>query len=340
FILCFVILWGLFFFRGVGHSDPYIMDVLPDMPAAEAGLKRGDKILTIDGFAIESVQQSRTELIKTFGRTTNIEILRGDDVKIFLLTPVMREMQGQEIPVVGILFHGAPYVGQVEEGSPAFMAGLQKNDKILQVNGKGILTSADVQMAVREARQGDISLKILRDNMQQDMSVTPILRKDKEGRDIPVIGIAFERANFTFRQYDVSASATEAYNMTISIASLTWAFLKSLVQGYASTDHLSGPIKIGSFAGDALQQDSFVIFINLMAWISMSIGLVNLMPVPMLDGGHIVLYLFELITRIKPSRKFQEYAFKTGFIIVMSLMVFTVLNDLGIVNYIKNLGKI
>ncbi|MEM6603761.1 MAG: site-2 protease family protein, partial [Pseudomonadota bacterium] len=101
FILCFVILWGLFFFRGVGHSDPYIMDVLPDMPAAEAGLKRGDKILTIDGFAIESVQQSRTELIKTFGRTTNIEILRGDDVKIFLLTPVMREMQGQEIPVVG-----------------------------------------------------------------------------------------------------------------------------------------------------------------------------------------------------------------------------------------------
>ena len=84
-----------------------------------------------------------------------------------------------------------------------------------------------------------------------------------------------------------------------------------------------------------MQNNGLLHFVYVMAFISMSIGLVNLAPVPMLDGGHIVMYSFELLTGIKPSKKIQEYAFKLGFSLIMTLMIFTVLNDLGIVSYIK-----
>lgn len=248
-LLCFAILWFLFFFYGITHVKPYIQGVVKNMPAEQFGLTEGDKFLKVGGRVVDDASDVREQVMKSFGAIIPIEVER--DRKIISL------------------------------------------------------------------------------------SLKPVMQKDVDGESIPIIGVIFsnKKEHITYHRHDVLASASGALNQSLMIVRLTGAFIKGLFTGHASPDQLSGPIKIGDIAGEALQQDSWLFFVQLIAMISISIGLVNLFPVPMLDGGHLMFYLFELIARRKPSEKFQEYAFKTGIVLVMSLMIFTVLNDLGIVRW-------
>ena len=231
-----------------------------------------------------------------------------------------------------------PLVKGTMQGTPAAEAGLLSGDIIQKVGGNPTPTVSDVKQEIVKSFGRPLSFEVLRDNKIISMTLSPKMRDDGEGNKMPYIGVIFtdEKEYFHHKRFDIIGSIQYAGENTIFIAEITGAFFKSLFTGYATPDQLSGPIKISSAAGKALQE-GWIYFIHLTALISMSVGLVNLLPVPMLDGGHIAFYLFELVTRMKLSQVFQEYAFKFGFILVMSLMIFTLINDLGILVLINKL---
>lgn len=229
-----------------------------------------------------------------------------------------------------------PIVKDVIADKPAAQAGLIAGDRIISVGGVPTEHVNKVRTEIVKTFGTPVSVEVKRQDKVISLTMKPFMQKDASGQETPMIGVIFtdDIKNITFQNYDITASIKTAYQQTIMIASLTGAFLKNLFLGNADVNQLSGPIKIGDVAGQALQQEGWVFFVQLTAMISMSIGLVNLFPVPMLDGGHAVFYIFEMITGIKPSKTVQEYAFKVGFMLVISLMVFTVLNDLGIIAFL------
>lgn len=235
-------------------------------------------------------------------------------------------------------FQSDPIVKGTIERTPAAEAGLLAGDIIQKVGGNSIQTVSEVKQEVVKSFGRPLAFEVLRDKNIISVTLAPKMQDDGEGNKMPYVGIIFtdDKEHFRHQRFDMIGSVQYAGQSTIFIAEITGAFFKSLFTGYATADQLSGPIKISSAAGKALQE-GWIYFIHLTALISMSVGLVNLLPVPMLDGGHIAFYLFELVTRMKLSQVFQEYAFKLGFILVMSLMIFTLINDLGILILMKKL---
>lgn len=338
-ILCLVLMTGVYFFNGIYKIDPVVMAVETNKAASKAGIMAGDHIISIDGDEIEDAGQVTKSVIGSFGRPISVTVSRqGKDITFDNIIPDQEvNEKGDKFSFIGTHFANIPYIESVQEKSAAANAGIKIGDRIISVNGEKTLLTTDVIKIIRAAENDVLNLGILRNTQELMISVNPNISTDKDGNTRKTIGVVFSVPTLKVFEYDILMSLKEAYRQTVSIAVLSWQFFQGLFQGYADAEQLSGPIKIGSIAGDALQHDGFIHFFYIMAFISMSIGLVNLAPVPMLDGGHIVMYSFELITGIKPSKKVQEYAFKLGFSLIMTLMVFTILNDLGIVSFIKTL---
>ena len=339
-IFCLFVLSALYFLNGLYKVEPIIMGIDKGRPAYEAGLLEGDYIRKVNGGSVETAGQVAQNIIGSFGRPVSITVMRdGKNITFENIIPDEKLTErGDKIPYIGIHFSNVPYILSVQRGFPAAEAGLKSWDKVISVNGAATPFTTDVIKAVQETDKEVIQLEVERAGNIISLGLRPIIVTDKHDQKKPQIGIMFVVPKYQTFEYDIVRSIKEAYRQTLSIAVLSWDFFVGLFKGYADAEQLSGPIKIGSIAGDALQNDGIMQFIYIMAFISMSIGLVNLAPVPMLDGGHIVMYSFELITGIKPSKKFQEYAFKFGFSLVMVLMVFTILNDVGIVSYVKKLS--
>jgi regulator of sigma E protease len=221
-----------------------------------------------------------------------------------------------------------PYIETLVEGRPAARNGLIAGDKFISVDGKDVHSASDVQKAVASSFGSPINFQVLRDKQIISLSFAPDMVSVDKGQEVPMIGVVFTQKSehIVYHQSDVLESMTKAWQDTVFVADITFIFFKKLFLGQASVDNLSGPIRIGDAAGKAIQ-DGFWTFIQLMALISMSVGLVNLLPVPMLDGGHLVFYLLEAIG-LKANHNIKEIAFKFGFIIVISVMIFTVVNDI------------
>lgn len=222
-----------------------------------------------------------------------------------------------------------PAIETVVKDSAADRNGLKNGDFFLQVNGEDITKASQVRKAVSASFGEPLQFKILRNNQEIFLSFAPDMIS-AGGQPMPRLGVIFNNApeNIVSYQYDYAVSAKEAYNNTVFFVETTVKFFQRLFTGKADRRNISGPIRIGEVAGNALQS-SIPIFILTMALISMSVGIVNLLPVPMLDGGHLLFYMFELVG-FKANSSVREIAFKAGFVLVICVMIFTVVNDIMI----------
>ena len=226
---------------------------------------------------------------------------------------------------------------EVQTDSPAKIAGIQKDDIILSINENNVQSILDVSTYINASSADIINIKVLRNNETLTFKVKPkkIKGKDSLGNNIKkkIIGIKISPLNNEFNRKKLGPATAIFYGVkeTWFITKTSFKFIVSMLKGKGDTTQLGGPIKIAKITGQ-VSQLGFVAFLSIMAYISISLGFINLFPIPMLDGGHLMFYTIEKVLGRPLSQKVQEGFFRIGMFLLLSLMFFTTFND------IKDLG--
>ena len=224
-------------------------------------------------------------------------------------------------------------VSEVQENSPAFVSGMKKNDKILFIDNKKVESILQVSTFINISTSETIEFVVLRNNQEISLYIKPniIDSKDSLGNSVKkrIVGIKLSPLNNKFEKQRLGPVKAIYYSIKevwfVTTASLN--YLGKMLIGSADTSQLGGPIKIAKITGQVAEY-GIVPFLSLMAYISISLGLVNLFPIPMLDGGHLMFYLIEKILGRPLSQKTQEGFFRIGLFLLFSLMFFVTYNDL------------
>ena len=224
-------------------------------------------------------------------------------------------------------------INEVQKDSPAEIAGMKKNDIILEIENNEIKSILDVSKLIAMSTSEYIDFKILRYDQEILLKVKPNLMdtEDNLGNNVKrrMIGIKLSPYNNQINHVKLGPaqalyhSISEVYFVTAS----TLKYLGSMIKGSGDSSQLGGPIRIAKITGQ-VAEFGFVPFLSIMAYISISLGLINLFPIPLLDGGHLMFYLFEKILGKPLSQKTQEGFFRIGMFLLLSLMFFATFNDL------------
>jgi regulator of sigma E protease len=217
-------------------------------------------------------------------------------------------------------------VGDVVPGGPAAEAGVLPGDRIEAVDGVAIDRFGELAMAVRDKGGRTVALDIDRDGAPVSLSVRPRLEMAEaaDGRDVRVwrLGIGAESG-----PYGIVAAATTAVTETVDVMVMTVSAIGEMITGDRGTAEIGGPIRIAQISGDVAQA-GLAPLLWLMVVLSINLGLINLLPIPILDGGHLLFYAAEAIRGRPLGERAQEYGFRLGLALVLSLMVFATWNDL------------
>ena len=224
-------------------------------------------------------------------------------------------------------------IQEVQKESPAEIAGIEKNDIILSINQNKVKSILDVSTYINSSSKEIIDIKISRNNNELLFKVKPtrIDGKDSLGNNQKkkIIGIKISPLNNEFNKERLGPATAVFYatKETWFVTRTSIDFIFSMFIGKGDTSQLGGPIKIAKITGQVAQH-GFIAFLSIMAYISISLGFINLLPIPMLDGGHLMFYFFEKILGRPLKQKTQEGFFRIGLFLLLSLMFFTTVNDL------------
>jgi len=224
-------------------------------------------------------------------------------------------------------------ITEVQKGSPAYEAGLKKNDKIVSINNKKIESILEVSTLINTSTSEKINFLIDRNQQEISLMIKPNLvdGKDAFGNSVKkrMIGIKLSPLNNSFVRERLGPAKSTYYAFKevwfVSVTSIN--YIAKMFTGAADTSQLGGPIRIAKVTGQVAEY-GIIPFLSVMAYISISLGLINLFPIPMLDGGHLMFYLFEKILGKPLSQKTQENFFRIGLFLLFSLMFFVTINDL------------
>ncbi len=224
-------------------------------------------------------------------------------------------------------------IDEVQENSPAFVAGLKKEDKIISIDNKKVESILQVSTYINTSTKEEIDFTVLRNEQEILFSIKPDLveSKDAFGNSVKkkMIGIKLSTLNGEFNKQPLGPSKAIYYSVKevwfVTITSLN--YLGQMITGSADSSQLGGPIRIAKITGQVAEY-GLIPFFSIMAYISISLGLINLFPIPMLDGGHLMFYFFEKILGRPLTQKTQEGFFRIGLFLLISLMFFVTFNDL------------
>ncbi len=225
-----------------------------------------------------------------------------------------------------------PRVETVQPDSAAARAGFAAGDVVLSIDGEPVQSFVDMQKVVSGASDKTLTFKVERGNQEVDLTATPE-RKDVKGpfgtSRIGVLGVSAstDPADVRTEKLGLSQSISEATSDTWFVIDRTASYIGGLFTGRETTAQLSGPVGVAVVAGKVAKLGMGALF-NLIAILSISIGLINLVPVPLLDGGHLLYYFFEAVRGRPISDRVQEFGFKVGLALVSMLMIFATYNDL------------
>ena len=222
-----------------------------------------------------------------------------------------------------------PVVSEVIKNSSSYEAGVKKGDRILAIDNKIIEDFQDVRGIVVTGLEKDLNFKIDRKGEEINIRISPKItsQKDVFGDEIKARSIGLIAENVVKKELSLVESFVKANRETFEISQSILKTLGQLITGKRSVKELGGPVKIAKYSGKTVDQ-GLIMVAWFMAMISINLGVMNLLPIPVLDGGHLFYYLIEAIKGKPLSQKFQTYGYNFGLAIVLSLMVFTTLNDI------------
>ena len=224
-------------------------------------------------------------------------------------------------------------IDEVQKDSPAFVAGMKKNDKIIYIDKKKVESILEVSTFINISTSETIEFVVIRNDQEISLLVKPNLvdGKDSLGNSVKkrMIGIRLSPFNNEYKKQPLGPTKAIYYSVKevwfVTTTSLN--YLGKMITGSADSSQLGGPIRIAKITGQVAEY-GIIPFLSIMAYISISLGLINLFPIPMLDGGHLMFYLIEKILGRPLSQKVQEGFFRIGLFLLFSLMFFVTFNDL------------
>ena len=326
-----VILMSIINMAGVSVSKymdgkPVIGWIEPGSPAEKARLQIDDEILRINDTRINTWSDVELALGSKPERTIDIEIKRGDDIlNIPLLTEsravkLTRESRARiDVGYAGFMAKIWPQVTMVAPGSAAEKAGIKAGDLIHEIEGKPIHYFGFTEIIQKYPEQ-EIDFGILREGELIHLKVTP----KREG-NVGVIGVVSSPESVS-KKFGFFSAIAQSVRENARMAFMVINFIKDLFTGEASTRQLGGPIEIANFSYAAFRM-GFMALIWWIAFISLQLGIINLFPIPMFDGGHILVLGLEGLFRRDFSMKVKQFIMQIGFVLVIILFVFIILND-------------
>ncbi len=340
FILAIFLYW-LVFMLGSTVDRPFIGEAEPDSIAASAGFEIQDEVLKVGDVSVDSWNDFRLAVLDQGLDGGNLQVIvRGRDnieyTRELALGDIhLLENEGDIFKLIGFQ-HWFPdlkaEIGGVMENSAAENAGLRKGDVFLQVDGVEIEQWTSLVKMIREKPNKAMQFIVLRNGVEEIFTVIPKIRKTKEGEQ-GFIG-AYQHLPEEVRQmlvrhieYSPTEALIKANIKTWDMSTLTLRVLWKMVTGEASLANISGPITIATYAG-ITASIGLAAFLSFLAVISVSLGVLNLLPVPMLDGGHLFYYLIELIKGSPVSEAFELRGQQIGIAILVLLMSVAIFNDI------------
>jgi regulator of sigma E protease len=309
-------------------DPPVVGAVAPGSPAERVGIVRGDRILTVEGENVPTWDKLFLAIGTRPARDIQLTLLRnGQTMSLDVKTDSQTRY---EVGDIGVMPDVHPLVGSVLAGDPADDAGIKKGDVVTAVNGVAVIFGRQLVEATSRNAGKPIDITILRNGNEQHFTVTPEKRGDRG-----LIGITITEATKQFKPGPVEAVKL-SFERNIELTRLIFRTLGGLFVGNTSPRQLMGPVAIAQLSGESAQAGWIALF-SLMASISLNLGLLNLMPVPVLDGGHILIMALEGIARRDFSIQVKEKMLLAGFVLLMMLMVTVIYNDLTRISWIERL---
>ena len=341
FLLAIVLYWAMFIY-GVPGLKPVLGDVPVGTPAAVAQMQAGDTILSINDEKIPSWQQLHWMLLDAALKQGDVKVearTTQHDTRVYMLNMSSleaRDLEGSFLEKLGLKPYQPiilPVIGKLVEGGVAQRAGLKAGDKILRANGAEMKTWQELVEVIRIHSDQSVQLEIQRGEVTLPIAVIP-QSSQESGKTVGKIGVAPQvneaewDAMFTDVRYAPLAALSESVRKTWQTSIISLKMMGKLVMGEISAKNISGPITIADYAGQSAGM-GIVAYLGFLALISISLGVMNLLPIPLLDGGHLLYYAAELIKGSPVSEQAWEIGQKIGIAILGTLMTFAIFNDVN-----------
>jgi regulator of sigma E protease len=325
-VLAVGLLTGMFMFRypkiPTVHS-PEIGYVEPNSAAAKAGVHEGDRIVQIDNQANPTWEDVRFKEVGSPNRSIPIAVERDGKRELLTVTPVLDEKGGGG--VAGWDDAMNIRISDVFPNMEAAKAGLQRGDIVVSVNGTPVKSIIKLHEVIRDAGGKPVQLVYSREDKQHSIQITPV-KTNMDGQERWMIGVSLE-PQYVITRLPLPEALRESVRQNYRSAGLIYKFLQGIVERRMSARSLEGPIRIAQLSGEAARE-GLMAFVALMAMVSLNLAIFNLLPIPILDGGVILLLIIEMVLRRDLSLQFKETIFKLGFVFLMAVVVFVLYNDI------------
>lgn len=344
FLLAILVFWLINVMYGQRGLAPVIADVVPESSAWEAGLRGGDEITAVDGEPVVTWQQVTMQLLNRMGESGALRLevvpegeVTGREYRIPLQNWLSGTTEPNPLGSLGLVrFIVPPVIDGVTEDGSARQAGLRAGDRVISANGEPVNNWMQWVQIIRDHPELPLDVTVQRSGDTETLTVRPERSTDGQGNEIGVIGAWVE-------PYDVAANLPEGQRREIQFNPLsavvpalqeTWdksvfvlESIRKMVVGLISYRNVNGPITIAQVAGETAGY-GLEVYLGFLALLSISLGVLNLLPIPMLDGGHLLYYIIEAIIRRPVPERVQAMGLQLGLVIITGIMVLALYNDL------------
>ncbi|OQA31716.1 MAG: Regulator of sigma-E protease RseP [Betaproteobacteria bacterium ADurb.Bin341] len=338
FVLAFLIYWGIFW---VGSQELLpVLGVPPaNSPAAAAGIANGDRVRALDGEKVETWQDFRWLILRKAAsqEDTELEIINPQQQISFLRLPLAavraQGWEGDGFGRLGLRPRTVLAIAEVVAGGAGDRAGLKQGDRLLAIDGERCDTSSGFVEKIKGSAEKKLTITLLRHRERLDIQVQPDAFEDRGGR-IGKLNIAVgEYAQIGAEdkavvRYDFFTAGHKALRETWDKSVFTLVMMGKMLTGEVSWRNLSGPVTIADYAGQSAKLGAEY-YLKFMALVSVSLAVLNLLPIPVLDGGHLLYHVAEVVKRGPLSERFMEMGQRVGLAILLVLMAFAFFNDIN-----------
>lgn len=346
FLLAVIFYW-IMYITGVSGIAPVVGSVDEESPAAQSGLMSGDEIIRVDNKDTDTWQEVRLAMLNRLGEsgTLNLTVRQWQDgqprgVNIPIESWLSNTGEPDILNSLGI----TPYrldiparIGELVEGGRAEAAGLQVGDLVVAVNGRELDGWFDWVDTIRANPENDLLITVERDGTRQVLTLRPAAQETEDGGTRGYIGAAVQQPEEMPTlppemnrevSYSVLAAVPRALGETWDNTVFVLASIKKMLVGLISVQNLSGPITIAQVAGETATY-GFEYYISFLAILSISLGVLNLLPIPVLDGGHLFYYMIEFVIRRPIPERVQQMGMQLGLLLIVGIMFIAFYNDIN-----------
>jgi regulator of sigma E protease len=309
---------------------PVVGVVVENSPAAQADILPGDRIVSVNDRDVKTWRDLLIAIGTKLDREVTLKLDRDGVESTRRLTPVKLPSETFEVGDIGVLPDTHPRLVSVSAGEPGERDGLKADDIVLAVNGKPITFQWQLREAIAAHPERPMAMTVQRAGREETLTVTP-----KRNGEVGYLGVMPDDEMKSFKPGLIQA-ATMSVQENVKTAGLIFQTIWGLLTRETSPKQLMGPVAIAQLSGESAQL-GILALLSLMASISLNLGLLNLLPIPVLDGGHILIMALEGVTRRDFSVRAKEYMLMTGLVVLMMLMVTVIYNDLTRISWIERL---